>query len=72
MEDGRRKWEEHDGVSMVEFTNLMKQDAEEQKEMVGIVAGLVAQLVDDNDQVRRKGSLWLLGLVGGVGRGGKA
>jgi hypothetical protein len=68
MEDGRRKWEEHDGVSMVEFTNLMKQDAEEQKEMVGIVAGLVAQLVDDNDQVRRGkwGPPYLLGFRPGV------
>ena len=64
MEDGRRKWEEHDGVSMVEFTNLMKQDAEEQKEMVGIVAGLVARLVDENDQVSRgKGSLIAFGVL---------
>lgn len=51
MDGSRRKWDEHEGVTMVEFTDLMKMDAEEQKEMVGIVAKLVAQLVDQNDKV---------------------
>jgi hypothetical protein len=41
-----------EGLSMTRFTEIMKADAEEQMPLVGIVARLLAQLVDMNDKVK--------------------